>query len=44
VIIERARRFAAKRVVEDPRYTKHPANYLRGGCWEGEQSGAPVID
>ena len=39
-----AQRYAAERNGQDPKYTKHPATWLNGGCWEDELSGAPVID
>ena len=34
------------RAGEDPRYTKHPATWLNGNCWEDEPSGdgAPMLD
>ena len=27
------RRYASERAGQDPRYTKHPATWLNGGCW-----------
>ena len=39
-----AQRYAAERKDQDPKYTKHPATWLNGGCWEDEAPGAPVID
>jgi Helix-turn-helix domain len=44
VLLAGAQRYAAERQGEPPRYTKHPATWLNGGCWEDELSGAPVID
>jgi hypothetical protein len=35
-----AMRYAAERDGQDPRYTKHPTTWLRGGCWTDEP--APV--
>jgi hypothetical protein len=35
-IIAGARRYAAERARQDPRYTKHPRTWLNGGCWEDE--------
>jgi hypothetical protein len=29
-------RYAAERRGEDPRFTKHPATWLRKGCWSDE--------
>jgi hypothetical protein len=29
-------RYAAERATEDPKYTKHPATWLNGGCWADE--------
>lgn len=31
-----AMRYAAERSDQDPRYTKHPATWLNGGCWADE--------
>jgi hypothetical protein len=31
-----AMRYAAERGLSDPRYTKHPATWLNGGCWADE--------
>lgn len=38
VIITGARRYAVERHFNDPagKYTKHPATWLNGGCWEDE--------
>jgi helix-turn-helix protein len=35
-IIDGARRYAAERQDENPKYTKHPATWLNGGCWMDE--------
>jgi hypothetical protein len=43
-LIAGAQRYAAERKDQDPKYTKHPATWLNGGCWEDELPGAPVID
>jgi hypothetical protein len=39
-----AQRYAAERNGQDAKFTKHPATWLNGGCWEDELPGAPVID
>jgi hypothetical protein len=39
-----AQRYAAERKDQDPKYTKHPATWLNGGCWEDELPGGAVID
>jgi len=39
-----AQRYAAERKDQDPKYTKHPATWLNGGCWEDELTGGAVID
>ena len=41
-----AQRYAGERAGEDPKFTKHPATWLRGGCWEDEPpaNGGAVID
>jgi hypothetical protein len=44
ILIAGAQRYAAERQGEPPRYTKHPATWLNGGCWEDEAPGVPVID
>lgn len=31
-----AMRYAAERCNQDPRYSKHPATWLNGGCWTDE--------
>ena len=36
--IEGARRYAAARSGEDQKFTKHPAGWLRDGCWQDEPS------
>ncbi len=36
VILNGARRYAAHRAGENPKYTKMPATWLNGGCWEDE--------
>jgi hypothetical protein len=43
-LIAGAQRYAVERQGQDPKYTKHPATWLNGGCWEDEAPGAPVID
>jgi hypothetical protein len=48
-LLEGARRYAAEREGEDPKFTKHPANWLNGGCWADEPTpsrgkGPPTID
>jgi AraC-like DNA-binding protein len=43
-LIAGAQRYAVERKDQDPKYTKHPATWLNGGCWEDELPGAPVID
>jgi hypothetical protein len=43
-LIEGARRYAGERAGQDPTYTKHPATWLRGGCWEDEPKPGAVID
>jgi hypothetical protein len=43
-LIAGAQRYAVKRQGQDPKYTKHPATWLNGGCWQDEAPGAPVID
>lgn len=47
-LVMAARRYAGERAGQDPRYTKHPATWLNGGCWEDEPppraDGPPVID
>jgi hypothetical protein len=43
-LIAGAQRYAVERQSQDPKFTKHPATWLNGGCWEDEAPGAPVID
>jgi Helix-turn-helix domain len=46
-LIAGAKRYAGERAGEDPQFTKHPATWLRGGCWEDEpprDGGPPTID
>ena len=40
VIIDGARRYARVRERADPKYTKHPATWLNGGCWADEDDWA----
>jgi hypothetical protein len=44
VLIAGAARYAIERAAEPPRYTKHPATWLNGGCWEDEAAGKAIID
>lgn len=39
-ILEGAKRYAKERADQPPQFTKHPATWLNGGCWEDEA--APV--
>lgn len=41
VIIQGAKRYASERRAQNPVYTKHPATWLSGACWEDEP--APQI-
>lgn len=34
VLLEGVKRYKSEREHEDPRYTKHPATWLNGECWE----------
>jgi hypothetical protein len=43
-LVAGAQRYAVERKSQNPKYTKHPATWLNGGCWEDEAPGAPVID
>jgi hypothetical protein len=47
-LIEGAKRYAGERAGQDPKFTKHPATWLNGGCWEDEppnaSGGPPVLD
>jgi hypothetical protein len=36
VLIASVEAYAAYRAGDDPRFTKHPATWLRGGCWDDE--------
>ena len=38
-ILDGARRYADHRRGQDPKYTKHPATWLNGGCWADELPG-----
>jgi hypothetical protein len=42
-LIAGAQRYAVERRGQEQRYTKHPATWLNGGCWEDETPGT-VID
>jgi hypothetical protein len=44
VLIAGALRYGIERSGEEPRYTKHPATWLNGGCWQDEAPGRPIID
>jgi hypothetical protein len=33
-------RYSAERAAEDPKFTKHPATWLTGGCWNDEAAPA----
>lgn len=35
-VIAAARRYADERIGQDPAFTKHPATWLNGGCWDDE--------
>lgn len=35
-ILDGAKAYARKRVGEDATFTKHPATWLNGGCWEDD--------
>ena len=47
-IIAGAKRYAIERANEPPKYTKHPARWLRAGSWTDEPAasanGPPIID
>jgi hypothetical protein len=47
-LIEGAKRYAAERAGQDPKYTRNPATWLNGGCWEDEAppraGGPPTLD
>jgi hypothetical protein len=42
-LVEGARRYAAQRDGQDPRYTKHPATWLSSGCWDDEPEPARPV-
>jgi biotin operon repressor len=42
-LIEGAERYAAERSGQDATFTKHPATWLRGGCWADEPTGTNVV-
>jgi hypothetical protein len=44
ILIAGAQRYAIERQGEPPRFTKHPATWLNGGCWEDEPIGAVTVD
>jgi hypothetical protein len=45
VLIEGARRYGAERAGQEPRYTKHPATWLRKQSWANpNEDGPPIID
>jgi hypothetical protein len=44
VINAAAQRYAIERQGQPQRWTKHPATWLNGGCWEDEPDGAVVVD
>ncbi len=37
-IIAAARRYASERAGQDQAFTKHPATWLNGGCWDDESA------
>jgi hypothetical protein len=47
-LIAGAKRYAAERAGQDPKFTKNPATWLRDGCWTDEPAasanGPPIID
>jgi hypothetical protein len=43
-LIAGAQRYAVERAGQEPRYTKHPATWLNGGCWQDEAPPGAVID
>jgi hypothetical protein len=43
-LIAGAARYAAERRDQEIRFTKHPATWINGGCWEDEPPGGAVID
>ncbi len=38
-----ARRYAAERVGQGPKYTKHPKTWLNGGHWADEPAARPTV-
>jgi len=40
-IIAAAAAYARQRQGEDPKYTKYPATWLNGQCWDDEAPAAP---
>jgi hypothetical protein len=38
-----AGRYAAEREGQDPKFTKHPATWLNGGCWSDEPAPSPGL-
>jgi Helix-turn-helix domain len=40
-IVAGAQRYAEARQTQDPTFTKHPATWLNGGCWNDEEVCAP---
>jgi hypothetical protein len=43
-MIAAAQSYAVQRQDEEPRYTKHPATWINGACWDDEPSGKPVLN
>lgn len=39
-ILRGAMQYAAERTGKDPTFTKHPATWLNGGCWDDEPTGS----
>jgi hypothetical protein len=42
-LLQGAFRYKAERAGQDPRYTKHPATWLNGGCWQDEAAPAGTV-
>jgi hypothetical protein len=42
-MIAGAARYAAERVGQEGRYTKHPATWINAGCWDDESPGGGVV-
>jgi hypothetical protein len=42
-IIEGAKHYASEKAGQDPRYTKHPANWLNAECWADERKPAQAV-